>query len=54
MDKYLVDPLTRWIMHSTGWTPSASKAWARTVIVVVAVIVAVVAFWLIQPQNLLP
>lgn len=54
MDKYLVEPLARWIVHSTGWSRSASVGWARTVIVVVAVIVAVVAFWLIQPQNLLP
>lgn len=50
MDKYLVDPLARWIVHSTGWSKSKAVGWARTVIVVVFVVVAVAFYWSIQPK----
>lgn len=44
MDKYLVDPLARWIVHSTGWTVSRAKTAVRVTVVVVAVVLSVVAY----------
>lgn len=53
MDKYLVDPFASWIVHSTGWTLSKSKAWARAVIVVVVAVVAIVVFFFVRPDRYL-
>lgn len=50
MDKYLVDPFARWIVHSTGWALSKSKAWARAVIVVVVIVVSVAVFFAVDPD----
>ena len=53
MDKYLVEPFARWIVHSTGWTPAASKAWARAVVVVVIVVPATLfAYWVANGGSL--
>lgn len=53
MDKYLVDPFSRWIVHSTGWSQSAAIRWARLIIVTLFVVVATAGFFWIQPNNYL-
>lgn len=54
MDKYLVAPFSRWIVHSTGWALPRATIWARIIIVTVFVVVATYAFFTIRPDRYLP
>lgn len=54
MDRYLVAPLAKWIVFSTGWTERRAIGWARLVIVVTVVTAATVFFFYLRPDRLLP